>query len=180
MALSIKRNPDDLLVENWGTTDVTPDTYAIHTCSNTYPYLCACSNPVPMGTYTVEAGRVTYVGLFPVWLPYIRGNYNNWNSPITVRNNSGGYRAQVNTTFFNTDGTVNRQRTDYINSWASLTFNPPNNFTGAALIVSSEDVGVVVEQAGIPALRFAISARARTTWFTSLTTGAAVPGRTGT
>ncbi len=68
-------NPDDILVENFGTTDVTPGTYAIHTCPNTTAY-CGCSNPISMGTHTVEAGRITYVGLYPVWLPYVRNNSN--------------------------------------------------------------------------------------------------------
>ena len=137
-------NPDDILYENWGTTDVTPGTYAIHTCPNTTD-LCDCSNPLPMGMHTVQAGRVTYVGLFPVWLPYVLGNYNGWNSAIVVRNNSDTYQAQVNTTYFNLDGTVWQQTQTYIPTRASATLTPPSGFAGSALVVSSEDIGVVVE-----------------------------------
>jgi hypothetical protein len=98
-----------------------------------------------MGTHTVQAGRVTYVGLFPVWLPYVFGNYNGWNSSIVVRNNSDTYRAQVNTTFFNQDGTVRYQRQDYIPQRASALLTPLGSFAGSALVASSEDIGVVVE-----------------------------------
>lgn len=130
-------NPDDILVENWGTTDVTPGTYAVNSCVDS-----SCTSCISMGTHTVEAGKITYVGLFPVWLPYILGNWGGWNSTIYVRNNSGTYRAQVNTTFFNTDGTVRSQRTDYINTNATLALVPPTGFTGTAIVVSSEDVAV--------------------------------------
>ena len=126
--------PDDILVENWATTDVTPGTYNI-----------TLSNGSNLGQHTVQAGRITYVGLYPVWLPYIRGNSNGWNSTIVVRNNNGTYRAQVNTTFFNTDGSVNSQRTDYIPINTATLLTPPSGFAGSAIIVSSEDVSVAVE-----------------------------------
>ena len=130
--------PDDILVENWGTTDVTPGTYTI-TLSNGYNF----------GRYTVQAGRITYVGLYPVWLPNIRGNYGGWNSTIAVRNNSNTFRAQVNTTFFNPDGTVYSQRQpDYINANATANLAAPDGFVGSAVVVSSEDVSVVVLNLG--------------------------------
>jgi murein DD-endopeptidase MepM/ murein hydrolase activator NlpD len=94
-------NPDDILVENFATTDVTPGTYHVTT-----------SLGGDLGWHTVRAGQITYVGLFPVWLPFVLSNSGGWNSTITVRNNNGTYTAQVNTTFFNTDGTVNAQRTN--------------------------------------------------------------------
>ena len=132
-------NPDDILVENWGTTDVTPGRYHITT-----------STGGDLGWYDVRAGQVTYAGLYPVWLPYVRNNASGWNSTIIARNNSSTYRAQVNITFFNGDGTVNYQRpTDYINVRSVATIGVPSGFDGAAVVVSSEDVAVVVrEQSG--------------------------------
>lgn len=74
-------------------------------------------------------------------------NKNGWNSTLTVRNNSGTYRAQVNITFFNRDGTVNYQRpTDYINARSLAAFGAPAGFDGSALVVSSEDVAVVARE----------------------------------
>ncbi len=125
-------NPDDILVENWATTDVTPGTYEI-TLSTGYSF----------GQHTVQAGRITYVGLFPVWLPDVRNGFG-WSGQIIVRNNSSTYQAQVNTTYFYADGSVLSQRTDYINANATVTFTPPSSFWGSAIVVSSEDVSVVV------------------------------------
>jgi murein DD-endopeptidase MepM/ murein hydrolase activator NlpD len=127
--------PDDILVENWGTTDVTPGTYTI-----------TLSNGSNMGRHTVQAGQITYVGLYPVWLPEVRNNNNNngWISTITVRNNSSTFRAQVNTTFFNTNGTVQSQRTDYVSAKAIANLSVPANWLGSALVVSSEDISVIV------------------------------------
>ena len=125
---------DDILVENWGTTDVTPGHYHITTSAG--------GN---LGWHDVVAGQITYAGLYPVWLPYIRGNANGWNSTIVVRNNSTTYQAQVNTTFFNTDGSVRSQQTNAIPVNTVTLLTPPNSFAGSAIIVSSEDVSVVVE-----------------------------------
>ncbi len=125
---------DDILVENWGTTDVTPGHYHVTTSAGG-----------DLGWHDVVAGQVTYVGLFPVWLPYMLGNSSGWNSAIIVRNNSGTYRAQVNTTYFNMDGTVNQQTQTFIPTNATATLTPPGGFVGSAIVVSSEDIGVVVE-----------------------------------
>jgi murein DD-endopeptidase MepM/ murein hydrolase activator NlpD len=131
--------PDDILVENWGTTDVTPGRYYITTSAG--------GN---LGWHDVVAGQVTYAGLYPVWLPYVR-NKNGWNSTVVIRNNSSNYTAQVNITLFNRDGTVNYQRpADYIAPRATLTFGTPANFDGSATLVSSEDIAVVVrEESGV-------------------------------
>jgi hypothetical protein len=115
---------------------VTPGTYTI-----------TLSNGSNMGRHTVQAGRITYVGLFPVWLPKVRGNSNGWNSTVVVRNNSSTFTAQVNTTFFTTTGEVQQQRTDNIapNAVASLPApTPSGGFSGSAVAVSSEDVAVVL------------------------------------
>jgi murein DD-endopeptidase MepM/ murein hydrolase activator NlpD len=128
-------NPDDILLENWGTTDVTPGRYHVTT-----------NLGGDLGWHTVVAGQVTYVGLFPVWLPYVRSK-NGWNSTLTIHNNSSTYRAQVNITFFNRDGTVSYQRpADYIPARSLATIGVPAGFDGGALVVSSEDVAVAVRE----------------------------------
>jgi hypothetical protein len=132
-------NPDDILAENWGTTDVYSGTYhleAKYTNGTLYRDL---------GWYTVMAGKITYVGLYPVYLPDIKSNSNGWNSSIVIRNNSTSRTAQVVTTFFYTWGQVHSQRTDYIASGATLTFAPSGTLDGSAVVVASEDVAVVVE-----------------------------------
>lgn len=91
-------NPDDILVENWGTTDVLPGTYHLYA---RYPNGTLYRD---LGNHTVRAGETTYVGLYPIYLPGVR-NSGGWTSSITVRNNSATDTAQVNTTFStNTDG----------------------------------------------------------------------------
>ena len=97
-------NPDDILVENWATTDVTPGRYHI-----------TLSNGNSMGWHDVVAGQITYVGLFPVYLPDFRSSTSGgWDSSIVIRNNSDSYTAQANTTFFQSNGDVWKQQTDYI------------------------------------------------------------------
>jgi hypothetical protein len=84
--------------------------------------------------------------LYPVWLPYVRKNTSGWHSTISVRNNSSTYQAMVNTTFFNRDGTVSQQLITTIPSRAVVALTAPSGFDGAALVVSSEDVAVVVRE----------------------------------
>lgn len=56
-------NPDDLLHENFGTTDVKPGTYTLYAdneaggCNAPYDYA--------LGIHTFSANRITYVGLYP-------------------------------------------------------------------------------------------------------------------
>jgi hypothetical protein len=102
-----------------------------------------------LGWHDVVAGQITYVGLYPVWLPKVRGNYNGWNSMVVVRNNSSAFTAQVNTTFFKTNGEVQEQRTNNIapNAVAYLPApTPPEGFYGSAVVVSSEDVAVALKE----------------------------------
>ena len=135
-------HPDDILGENWGATDVYPGTYhlqAKYTNGTLYEDL---------GWHTVEAGKTTYVGLYPVYLPDIMENYYGWNSSIVVRNNSDTKTAQVNTTFFWEDGSVCTQKTDYIAPRNTVVVDFPGTCyycRGSAVVVSSEDVSVVVE-----------------------------------
>ena len=125
-------NPDDILVENWATTDVLPGDYHV-----------TLSNGSDMGWHEVVAGQVTYVGLFPVYLPEFRSG-TTWDSTIVIRNNSDSYATQAITTFFSFAGTVWEQETDTIPPRGFAIVNPSGNMSGAALVVASEEVSVVV------------------------------------
>jgi hypothetical protein len=131
-------NPDDIMVENFATTDIEPGTYCLEAKTGSIVYR-------NLGCHTFVAGRITYVGLYPVYLPDVRGAFSGgWTSSITVRNNSVVDTTQVNTSYFYPSGGVLSQTTNYIGPNASLTFNPPvgNN---SAIVVASQDVAVVVE-----------------------------------
>lgn len=127
--------PDDFLIENFATSDITPGTYCIEARQGTTVYQnFGCSN-------VFVAGQTTYVGLYPVFLPDIRSD---WTSSITVRNNSATKKAQVTTTYFYQSGNVFSQRTDTIDANAVVSFNAPNNLDGSAMVVGSEDLAVLV------------------------------------
>ena len=139
-------NPDDILVENFATTDVAPGTYHLY-AFNSYNYTTCTGNLYrDLGTYTFEAGRTTYIGLYPNYLPDVR-SVPWWTTYITVRNNSTSRTAQVNTTYFwSASGTVYDQRQDFISPNASLTFTAPGSlFVGSAQVIASEDVSVIAE-----------------------------------
>jgi len=128
-------NPDDILVENWATTDVAPGEYDI-----------TLSNGNSMGTHVVEAGKVTYVGLFPVYLPDILISSSGGTSSIVFRNNSDSYTAQVNTTYFYWSSTVVEQQSSYTSPKSTTVLLPTAGWlSGSAMAVASEDVAVVVE-----------------------------------
>lgn len=127
--------PDDILMENWGTTDVTPGRYQITT-----------NLGGDLGWHTVVAGQVTYAGLYPVWLPYVRNNTYGWHSSVIVQNTSSTYHAQVNTTFFNPSGSVFLQHQDFVPPRGQISLTPSSGFDGSAVVVSSEDVAVVVRE----------------------------------
>ena len=64
-------NPDDILVENFATTDVTPGTYHLYA---RYPDGTLYED---LGNHTFVAGQTTFVGLYPSYLPAIQDNYYN-------------------------------------------------------------------------------------------------------
>ena len=150
-------NPDDILVENWGTTDVLPGLYHLYVKneSGTYTY-------ADLGWHTVEAGKTTYVGLYPIYLPDIMENYEGWNSSIVIRNNSDSETAQVNTTFFRYDGAwVHGQKTDYLPPKSLVTVDFPGYCyycRGSAIVSASQDVSVVVKTVYDSAGRYLVAA----------------------
>lgn len=133
-------NPDDILVENFATTDVAPGTYHLEArYSNGTLY-------EDLGWHTFVVSQTTYIGLYPVYLPDIRRTTDGWVSNIVIRNNSETDTAQVNTTFFRVTGSVADQRTDSIGPQDTVVLNPPaGSFSGSAVVAASQDVAIVVE-----------------------------------
>jgi murein DD-endopeptidase MepM/ murein hydrolase activator NlpD len=130
-------NPDDLYVENWATTDVTPGSYHVTT-----------SDGRDLGWHTVTAGQVTYIGLYPVYLPDIRSSAGaDWDSNIVIRNNSDTDGTIVTTTFFLENGNVIEQYPEiFLSPRKMLTIDPYYSFTGSGLVVSSQDISVALIQ----------------------------------
>ncbi len=133
-------NPDDILVENFATTDVTPGTYDL---SAEYPNGGEYRD---LGQHTFTAGQTTYIGLHPISLPRVYSYTSYWDSTIVIHNNDPDNTAQVTITYFRTTGTVWKQQTRTISSLNVSRVNPTlSGFTGSALVVSSTDISVVVE-----------------------------------
>lgn len=142
--------PDDILLENFATTDVSPGTYNVHA----YTYVnnnsnCAGTPYRNLGTYTFQANKTTYIGLYPMYLPMLHENSTR-NSIITTRNNSTSYRTKTETTFVRDTGLVstNYDRTDDLAPRAHGVFSPPSlSLPGSARVVGSQDeaVGAQIE-----------------------------------
>jgi hypothetical protein len=135
-------NADDLLVENFGTTDVQPGIYHLYA---RYPNGTLYED---LGNHTFVTGRTTFIGLYPAFLPDIMENYYGWNSSIIVRNNSSSKTAQANTTFVWDDGNVPTQKTDYIAPQHTVVVDFPGTCfycLGSSLAVGSQDQAVIVE-----------------------------------
>jgi len=152
-------NPDDILKENFGTTDITPGTYHLHAYQYVNPpynqigdgdaYL-ECGETAylkDLGTHTFSAGQTTYIGLYPRYLPHVRSTTvtGGWDSTISIQNNNPNDTAEVITTLFGPSGAVTQQQTDYLPPRGSLTINPSISFDGSAMVVGSQDISVVVE-----------------------------------
>lgn len=137
-----RENPDDIMVENFATTDIAPGNYHL------YARYSDGTLYRDLGWHTVEAGQTTYVGLYPIHLPDVKSNYGGWNSFIVIRNDSTSKTAKATTTIFRADREVHSQRTDSLAPRASLTVDPSGTFHGSASVAASEDVSVVVVQVG--------------------------------
>ena len=125
-------NPDDLLYENFGTTDVTPGTY--HLIAYEYDANSGCQQtPLyrDLGNYTFTANRTTYIGLYPSWLPALKPSLNsNWDIQTYVRNLASSWRSAMNVTYFygkyptqQWDSTANGQATVLIDGETNQSYN---------------------------------------------------------
>jgi len=130
---------DDILFENFATTDINPGSYCLEARN---PDTTLYKN---LGCHSFVAGRTTYVGLYPIYFPDIRGAASGWDTSIIVRNNSNTATAQVKTTFYYQSGVVLNQRTDSIAPNAITIFTPPTALAqGSAIVVGTQSIAVVV------------------------------------
>lgn len=111
-------NPDDLMVENFATTDVQPGVYVLEARNPGGSLYRA------LGTHTFVAGQTTFIGLSPLYLLSVLLNNNDWNASIIARNNSAR-TAQVNTNFLSQDGAANAQATTFIQPHGSASLAYP-------------------------------------------------------
>lgn len=123
-------NPDDLLGENFGTTDVLPGSWMLY--ANERSRGCAATpHNYELGTYAFSAGRVTYIGLYPYWLPALKPSLNNnWDIQTYVRNLASSWRSAMNVTYFygkyatqQWDSTANGQATVLIDGETNQSYN---------------------------------------------------------
>lgn len=133
---------DDIFVESFGTTDVSPGTYNLQAKTWNGSSWTLYKD---LGQHIFVGGQRTFIGLFPIYVPDIRTG-GDWSTKIYVRNNSPSDTARTVTTFFNDSGQVVSQRTDFVSPNARLSLNPPTNFAGnvgSAAIVGSQDISAV-------------------------------------
>lgn len=134
-------NPDDTLVENWATTDVTAaDNYHLQATDGSGVFFR------DLGYHNVRQGEITYVDLYPFYLPDVRSGagLGGWSSYTAIRNNDASDRAQVNTTTFKETGAGVVGRTDWISSRSTVIFAPYASYAGSAVLVSTERSAPVV------------------------------------
>lgn len=79
-----------------------------------------------------------------MYLPKVRNLNQSWLSSIVIRNNSAS-SAQVAVNYYNADGGWIAYQTATIGGAGTVTKTPPSGFTGSAVVVSSEDVAVMLE-----------------------------------
>lgn len=96
-----------------------------------------------LGSHTFTANRVTYIGLYPSWLPVVRPGGTGWDTTIYSRNNSTSSTSVSYTTLFSTsDPLEQRQRTTALRAVATISDEPANALTG--VIVPSQDAFTLV------------------------------------
>ncbi|MEZ4712577.1 MAG: M23 family metallopeptidase [Caldilineaceae bacterium] len=132
-------NSDELLRENFATTDIQPGTYTIYARNGS----ATGSVYENMGSHTFVANQITYVGLDPVYLPDVRQNASGWSTTISVRNNTGNTN-QVQVTYYVYSGTVAGQAEYQISPNGRIDFTPSaySGFNGAAVVMATDDISV--------------------------------------
>ena len=150
-------NPDDLLYENFGTTDVSPGTYTLH--ANTRASGCAATpHSFELGTHKVDANRITYVGLYPSWLAVLRPS-SSWNVQTYVANHGALSVSALNITYFDSSQVL-RQWRSMASSHSSMLIDSEAAFSRSGLVVPSQDSSVfeLVTYTGQPAGTTSITA----------------------
>lgn len=137
-------NPDDIFHENFGTTDVRPGTYSIYAANLATG--CGGAHVYDLGNHTFMAGRVTSIGLYPVWLPVVRPANADWDPEMFIRNHDSTGRNVSYTTYIYPPASYlfSGQRTRSINprGMAVIADEPTKSYSG--IVVPNRDSSVVI------------------------------------
>lgn len=133
-------NPDDILHENFGTTDVAPGTYFLYAANRATG--CGGAHVYDLGNHTFSADRVTYVGLYPFWLPVVKPSTSLWDAQIFIRNHASGWDSVSYTTFYRKYVEEQLNRTTDSQGTAVVADEP--HFAESAIVVPNQDSSVVV------------------------------------
>ncbi len=137
-------NPDDLLGENFGTTDVSPGTYHL------YAYEYALNTPCgqtqlyrDLGSYTFTANRTTYIGLYPSWLPALKYSPSSvWDIQTYVRSLAPRTRSAINVSYL-FGKKVMQQWVMTANSFSTTLVDGETDHSFSGLIVPSQDAAAL-------------------------------------
>lgn len=133
-------NPDDILHENFGTTDVKPGTYSLYAAN--YSTGCNGAHVYELGDHTFAAGADTYIGLYPAWLPAVRPTLS-WDAQMFIRNHSSERRS-VSYTSFLSGGTVVGQRERTSNRRGTAVIDDEQNTAYSGIVVPGQDSSVLL------------------------------------
>lgn len=133
-------NPDDLLHENFGTTDVdvSPGTYTLY--ANPRASGCGASHTYKLGTHTIYTNRITYVGLYPSWLTVLRPS-SNWDVQAFVATHKAPSTNALTVSYFDTSKAVRQWRSTASNHSSTVIDNEPAS-SRTGLVVPSQDSSV--------------------------------------
>ena len=136
-------NPDDILHENFGTTDVRPGTYYLYAANLATG--CGGAHVYNLGNYSFTAGRSTYIGLYPAWLPVVKPAVAQWDAEMFIRNHDSAQRNVSFTTYTYPASYIysgQRDRTSNLQGTSVIADEPNKSFTG--IVVPNRDSSVLI------------------------------------
>ena len=136
-------NPDDILHENFGTTDVRPGTYNLYAANLATG--CGGAHASNLGNYSFTAGRITYIGLYPAWLPVVKPALAQWDAEMFVRNHDSAGRNVSYTTYTYPASYIysgQRDRTSNLQGTSVIADEPHKSYAG--IVVPNRDSSVLV------------------------------------
>ncbi len=142
-------NPDDILHENFGTTDVRPGTYYLYAANLTTG--CGGAHVQDLGSYTFTADQVTYVGLYPAWLPLVKPT-STWDAEVFIRNHASAWRNVSYTSFAYTSSiSGQRYRSSNLQGTATIPDEPSKSNSGIVVPNRDSSVLAITKRNGQPA-----------------------------
>ncbi|HRO25514.1 MAG TPA: hypothetical protein PLR07_14600, partial [Promineifilum sp.] len=136
-------NPDDILNENFGTTDVRPGTYFLYAANLATG--CGGAHVYNLGNYSFTAGRSTYIGLYPAWLPVVKLAIARWDAEMFIRNHDSAGRNVSYTTYTYHASYIysgQRDRTSNVQGTSVIADEPHKSYAG--IVVPNRDSSVLI------------------------------------